>query len=81
MKYERNVPERYKTIETMKQNISAYIELKHKINEHQWTIDDNKFVCADCGYTANEEESKYLATCHWSNCYFVDIHSGKPKES
>jgi len=44
-----------------------------KLKEHQWTIEDTKFICKVCGYSPNEEESKFLSSCYWSS-FSADIH-------
>jgi hypothetical protein len=52
--------------------------MEQLMKEHQWTITDGKFICEECEYIANEEESKFLAT----SCYSADIEEiyGKIKE-
>ena len=45
----------------------------NKLEEHEWTIENKKFICKRCGFTPNEEESKFLSSCHWSS-YSADIH-------
>lgn len=44
-----------------------------EIKEHQWTIANKQFICTKCGYVANDEESKFLSSCYWSN-FSADIH-------
>lgn len=44
-----------------------------KLKEHQWTIKDSKFICERCGYIPDEEESRFLSSCHWSS-FSADIH-------
>lgn len=53
--------------------------MKQLIKEHQWTIDAGKFICKECKYIANEEESRFLTTCCYSS-YNADIY-GKINES
>lgn len=48
-------------------------DIEARIKEHNWTIFDREFVCTECGYKANDEEGKYLASCYWST-YSADIH-------
>ena len=52
--------------------------MEQLMKEHQWTITDGKFICEECEYIANEEESKFLAT----SCYSADVEDiyGKIKE-
>jgi predicted Zn-ribbon and HTH transcriptional regulator len=49
--------------------------MKH-LEEHQWTIEDRKFICTKCGYLPNDEEEKFLCSCFWS-CHSADIHVPK----
>lgn len=54
-------------------------DMEKKINEHKWTL-GGKFICTECGYIANEEESKFLASCHW-HIYSASIYVPSAKLS